>query len=193
MGSLEHFANLAQDTANALRAETLVLFEDHVQRLALDVLHQDAGAVRRVQISVVQGDGVRMLEGRHRLHFVEEELLEAGIAGDVVVHDLDNDLAGQIDLAAQVHPAHAAFANQAHDAIPSEEYFTLHRRHRCRVPVRRVTTSWASVPSVKALSGKCTTFTRNFFRLPRFYLAPTAKRNSFFEALAVKSAPGQRV
>ena len=51
-----------------------------------------------------------------------------GIGGDVVVHDLDDDLPAEVGLAGQIDPAHAAFAEQADRFVSSQKDAALHER-----------------------------------------------------------------
>src|SRR5205823_10498598 len=80
-----------------------------------------------------------------------EALAELGVGGDVVVHDLDDDLPLEVVLVGQVHLAHAPFAQEGLGLVPaheepallhnsshlgcegrSDEWIRFHPGHRCR-------------------------------------------------------------
>ena len=101
--------------------EPAVAVQQRVERDAADVLHDDARPLRVVERGVVEGDGVGVLEAGHQQRFALEALAELGVGGDVVVHDLDDDLPAEVDLPGQVDAAHAAFAEQADGLVPAQE------------------------------------------------------------------------
>src|SRR5216683_4315461 len=68
-----------------------------------------------------------MMEAGHDFGFPLESVAEFGIGGDVVVHDLDHHLPIQIQLAGQKDLAHAPFAQEANDLIPTQENTADHR------------------------------------------------------------------
>ena len=75
--------------------------QQRIEGDAADVLHDDARALRVVERGVVEGDGVGMLEAGHQQRFALEALAELGVGGDVVVHDLDDDLPAEVGLRAR--------------------------------------------------------------------------------------------
>ena len=81
-------------------------------------MHGPCGSLQR---GVVKGDGVGVLEAGHQQRFALEALAELGVGGDVVVHDLDDDLPAEVELPGQVDAAHAAFAEQPDGFVPAEE------------------------------------------------------------------------
>jgi hypothetical protein len=100
----------------------VVANEERIQGDALDVLHDDARALRVVQRGVVQGHDIGMLKTSHQQRFALEALAELRIGGNVVVHDLDHDLPAQIDLASQIDLAHAAFTEESDGFIAAQKH-----------------------------------------------------------------------
>jgi hypothetical protein len=129
VGGLEHLAQLAEQAADAAGAEPAVALQQRVQRDAADVLHDDARALRVVQRGVVQRHRVVVLEVGHQLHFAVEALAEQRVLGDVVVHDLDDHLPAEVNLAGEVHPAHAALAEQPDGLVLAQEHAPDHAVH----------------------------------------------------------------
>ncbi len=121
VGGLQDFAELIKQPADAGRRQPAVGVQQGVEADALDVLHDDAGALRVVDRGVIEGDGVGVLEPRHQQRFAGEAVAEERVGGDVVVHDLDHHLPPQVELARQVDPAHAALAEQANGLIATHE------------------------------------------------------------------------
>ena len=93
VGGLEHLAELADDAADSRGAHLAVLGEHALEVHALDVLHDDARAVRIAQAGVVEGHGAGVVEPGHQEGFALEAVAELGVGGDVLVHHLDDDVA----------------------------------------------------------------------------------------------------
>ena len=134
VGGLQGFAQLAEQPADAGRREPAVPLQERVQVDAPDVLHDDARALRIVEREVVERDGVGMLKFAHQLDFALEPLAELDVGGDVVVHDLDDDLAvRQVELAGEENAAHAALAEQAGGFVATEKDAADHVRNPVQV------------------------------------------------------------
>ena len=73
-----------------------------------------------------------MLEAGHRQRFAREALAELGVGGDVVVHDLDDDLPAEVELLGEVDAAHAALAQQTNRLVPAQEDAAHHGAYPSR-------------------------------------------------------------
>src|SRR5437868_6742258 len=62
-----------------------------------------------------------MLKASHQQHFTLESLAEFRIVGDVLVHDLDDDLASEVDLFGEIDASHAAFAEEFDSLVTSKK------------------------------------------------------------------------
>ena len=133
---LKHLAQLAEQPADAHRRQPLVALSSSVERDAADVLHDDARPLRIVERGIVESDGVGMLEAGHQQRFALKAFAELRVGGDVVVHDLDDDLPTEIELAGQVDATHAALAQKADGLIPAQEDTADHSASYARVDLR---------------------------------------------------------
>ncbi len=70
---------------------------------------------------------MRVLETGHQQSFPLKAILELGVGGNMVMHDLDHHLPAKIGLLGQIHPPHAAFAQEFNGFIPAQKDSTQHR------------------------------------------------------------------
>ena len=99
VGALQHLAeHVAADRATRPHGNRPSDASRVSSVLAFDVLHDDARPLRIVKGCVVKGDGVGMLEAGHHQRFARKAFAEFGVGGDVVVHDLDDDLTAEVGL-----------------------------------------------------------------------------------------------
>src|SRR5262249_39108916 len=126
MGGLKRFAELSEQTAHARRAQAMVAHEERVERNSLDVLHDDARALRIIEGGIVKSDDIGMLKTCHEQRFPLEALAELGIGGDMVVHDLHHHLPTEVHLLCEVDASHAAFAEQPDSLVPAQENSAHH-------------------------------------------------------------------
>ena len=117
---LEHPAKLTQQAADALCRKGAILLDHVVQGNAGDILHDDARPAPVTQGGIVQGHGVKMVKASHQAHLTLEALAEAWLGGELVVHDLDDDLPIHVELPAEVNAAHAALAEQLNGLVTTQ-------------------------------------------------------------------------
>ncbi len=89
--------------------------------MPLNIFHDDARPLRIVERGIVKRHDIGMLEPGHQQRFPLEPLLELGVRRDMIVHDLDDDLAAQVDLPREIDPPHASFAQELDGLIPTQE------------------------------------------------------------------------
>ena len=121
MGGVEGLAQLVQNLADPRRRESAVTVHQGIEADAAHVFHDDARAERIIQGSVIEGDNVGMLKASHQQHFPLKTLTKLGIAGNMLVHDLDNDLPSEIGLLGQVDTSHPPFAEELDGLISTKE------------------------------------------------------------------------
>src|ERR1022692_228164 len=94
---------------------------ERIETDAADIFHDDAGPERIVQRGIVKGDHIGMLEASHQQHFPLKTLAKLRIAGDVLVHDLDDNLPAEIALLGQIDATHAPLAEEFHGLVSTQE------------------------------------------------------------------------
>ena len=135
MGIVEGHGGLAENSEQAVRGERLA-GDKLVERGAVDVLHGDVGDVV-LRLHIVDGDDARMREDAGRARFAEQALAQAGTllgVGDFAEADgLDGDRTADGGIGGQVHDAHGAAAQFAHDFVASD---AVHQTYSvlCRGP-----------------------------------------------------------
>jgi len=87
-----------------------------LQRLARDVLHDDAGPAVDVGNLVNLAD-VRMVERRRRASFAVQPLTRRRVALECLCHEFDGDFASELCVVGEEHFAHAAFTQAVEDAV----------------------------------------------------------------------------
>ncbi len=93
--------------------------EQIAERLALHELHRDVGQ-RIGAADLVDGDDVRMVEGRHRARFFLEASDAIGLGGHLLGQDLERHVAVQPRVARPVDVAHPAGAQPSADRVYAE-------------------------------------------------------------------------
>ena len=126
MGGLQGGAQVGQPEADPLRRKALVGLQHLLQVAAGHVFHDDAQALGIAGRGIEQGDDVVVLEAGHELHFPLEQLAKLGLAGNVVVHHLDDDRLAIRAVAGQVDLAHGAFAQRPHHLVLAQEHLPFH-------------------------------------------------------------------
>ena len=122
-GGGEH---LARHLDRLLDLEPLV--DQLAQRGALDQLHRDVVAVL-VGAAVEDADDVLVLQPRRRRRLAAEPLDELGVAGEVLVQELERDVAAELGVAGAPDVGHAAGAEPALQpvaAVDRDSGFELH-------------------------------------------------------------------
>jgi hypothetical protein len=90
-----------------------------IEGLSGDVLHCDE--VRAVNmINVMNGDDVRVIQGRGSLGFLNEAPLAIGVGDSFCRQHLDGDVAVEMGVAGPLNDTHAAFAESLSDLIMAE-------------------------------------------------------------------------
>ena len=110
---MEYIRGESLDTILTRNIQAFVSGKDRVERLATDVLHDDARPLGVVECGVEDRDGIRMLESSRQQRLALEPHPKCGISGNMVVHDLDHDLPSEVGLSGQIDPTHAALAEQS--------------------------------------------------------------------------------
>jgi len=125
---VERAAGLDEDLVDPADVEPPLLHLGS-EGAALDVLHDDEERLVVELAEVVELDGVRVRELDDRLGLAVEARDELGVLGELGVQGLDRDLAdrGAHLLLGQVHPAHAALAEQAGRAVASHQHLADER------------------------------------------------------------------
>jgi hypothetical protein len=90
-----------------------------VQRLAVDVLHDEVGGAVVLR-DVVEGADVRMVERRDRSRFALESTLESCVSCVLRPDELDRDDAAEPAVAGPEHTAHAAVAELPLELVGSD-------------------------------------------------------------------------
>jgi hypothetical protein len=135
VGVIEGHGGLAEDGEHAVRGQRLA-GDELVERGAVDVLHGDVGDVV-LRLHVVDGDDAGMGENAGRARFAEQTLAQAGallgVADFAEADGLDGDRTADGGIGGQVHDAHGAAAQLAHDLVASDAvhqtYSVLCRPH----------------------------------------------------------------
>src|SRR5262245_33909999 len=132
VGRLQHVAERGENPADPLRREPAPLLEQPFEKPAAHVLHDQEHAGRVVRRPAVELDGIRMLKATQDLDFAAKARAHRGVGGarffENFDHDLAADLAAAVDLAGDVDPANAAFAQKAVDAEAIEKGSADHCR-----------------------------------------------------------------
>jgi len=69
---------------------------------------------------ILDRDDVRVGQCRRRLRFLEEACLEAGVGGEVGVHQLDRDRPPEVDVRAAIDLAHPAGPKEFFEAVVAD-------------------------------------------------------------------------
>ncbi|KYF99164.1 hypothetical protein BE20_32410 [Sorangium cellulosum] len=113
---LERAPELLEDAARLGDRERAALLDARREGLAVEQLHREVGqARRRVDAGDENLDDVRRPDEPRRPRLPLEAAALLGVGGAHRVHDLHGALARGAVLAAQIHAAHAARAEGAHD------------------------------------------------------------------------------
>jgi hypothetical protein len=95
------------------------LLEVGLERLAIDVLHDDEEVAGRLA-AVEDADDARRGEPGGEARLAEEALGDAGLLAEVRVEELDGDVEVEVAVAALVDDAHAALAEAAFELAPAD-------------------------------------------------------------------------
>ena len=122
VGVIQGHGGLAENAEHAVRGERLA-GNKLVERGPVDVLHGDVGDVVLL-LHVVDGDDARMREDAGRAGFAEQALAQPrallGIRDFPEADGLDGDRTADGGIGGQVHDAHGATAQLAHDLVASD-------------------------------------------------------------------------
>jgi hypothetical protein len=89
------------------------------ERLPLDEFHRQEAATLELPY-LVDGDDVRMVEGRGRAGLLLEPAGDVGASGERWAQELDRHLSSQPRILREVHLAHAPAAEQADDVVDAD-------------------------------------------------------------------------
>ncbi len=116
VGDLERVAHFGEDPRRAGLTDRALALEQHVEIVADDELHRDVRH-RLVQTPGQDLHRVRMDDEARRLGLALEAAHERPVARQLLVHDLEGDLARLAFLLGDPHGGHPAFAEEALDGV----------------------------------------------------------------------------
>ena len=124
---LERGRDVAADAGGLRHREVRVLVEDRTEAAALEQLEDHERDV--VLAPVVDGDDVRMMQGRRDLGFGAEAAQERGVLGERSMQDLDRDAAAEAGVLGEVHPTARAGPDGRMQEIAAREDTTREVAH----------------------------------------------------------------
>ena len=111
------------------RRESTLALNARRERLAVEELHDHEAVVVGQRAEVEHLENVIAADAAGRLRFALEPLHRLGVGRGGRVQDLDGDAAPNANVLALVHGAHAAFADQADDAVLTLDNLADFERH----------------------------------------------------------------
>src|SRR5712692_4588129 len=114
---VQHAHNWLQHRYGFRRREASVLSPFGVERVALDVFHDQVDRAIARGAEIVDRDRVGMTKAPRRLAFALKTTQPFGVAAHLWRQDLDRDAVAQQDMARAIDGAHAAFAQHGLDLV----------------------------------------------------------------------------